>query len=108
MNETEARNALHLSGGMLSRTLAHGSGSRNRDLILLGVTLSCVINGDTVSAILRQATWLVVALIVLIVVQVWDGRQRGLLPAAQDSSWLYRPEAFQLRPICSGLIVNQP
>ncbi|MDI5906709.1 MULTISPECIES: hypothetical protein [Streptomyces] len=108
MNEAEARNALHLSGGMLSRTVAHGSGSRNRDLILLGVILSCVINGDTVSAILRQATWLVVALIVLIVVQVWDGRRRELLPAVQHSSRLHGIEAPEPRSICSGLIVRRP
>lgn len=108
MNEAEARNALHLSGGMLPRTVAHGSGSRNRDLILLGVILSCVINGDTVSAILRQATWLVVALIVLIVIQIWDGRRRGLLPDVWRSSWLYVTEAPIPRPIRSGLMVRQP
>lgn len=108
MNEAEARNALHLSGGMLSRTVAHGSGSRNRDLILLGVTLSCVINGDTMSAILRQATWLVVALIVLIVIQGWGGRRSGLLPAVQHSSWLCGAEVPEPRPVCSGLIVRQP
>ncbi|MFJ4202188.1 hypothetical protein ACIP2Y_21495 [Streptomyces sviceus] len=67
-----------------------------------------MINGDTVSAILRQATWLVVALIVLIVVQVWDGRRRGLLPAVQQSSWLRGTEAPELRSICSGLIIRQP
>lgn len=72
MASTWARNALRRSGGMLPRTVAYGSDSRNRFLILLGVVLSCVINGDTVSGMLRQATWLVVAVIVLVVIQILD------------------------------------
>ncbi|WP_427165792.1 hypothetical protein ACQF4J_14830 [Streptomyces sp. C1-1] len=35
--------------------------------------MACVINGDTVSGVLRQATWLVVEVIVLIVVQAIAG-----------------------------------
>ncbi|MFG2955603.1 hypothetical protein ACGF5O_17990 [Streptomyces sp. NPDC048291] len=38
-------------------------------MISVAVVLACVINGDTVSGALRQATWLVVAIIVLIIVQ---------------------------------------
>jgi 4-hydroxybenzoate polyprenyltransferase len=57
---------------MLSRTVAHATDGRNRQLILLAGILGCVINGDTMSAILRQATWLVVAVIVLIAIQILD------------------------------------
>jgi VIT1/CCC1 family predicted Fe2+/Mn2+ transporter len=38
-------------------------------MIITGVVLACVINGDTMSGVLRQATWLVLAITVLIVVQ---------------------------------------
>ncbi|MFK0125427.1 hypothetical protein ACIQSP_19180 [Streptomyces nigra] len=38
--------------------------------MITGVLLACVINGDTVTGVLRQATWLVIAVIVLIVVQM--------------------------------------
>ncbi|MEW5540342.1 hypothetical protein AB1339_22190 [Streptomyces cyaneofuscatus] len=56
------------------RTLAYGTDSRNSQLILLGVILSCVINGDSVTGILRQATWLVATLVVLIIVQIVQSR----------------------------------
>ncbi|WP_244184216.1 hypothetical protein [Streptomyces cellostaticus] len=36
----------------------------------MAVVLACVINGDTMTGVLRQATWLVVAVIVLIAVQM--------------------------------------
>ncbi|WP_381552882.1 hypothetical protein [Streptomyces eurythermus] len=38
-------------------------------MIALAVVLACVINGDTMTGVLRQVTWLVVAVIVLITVQ---------------------------------------
>ncbi|MGA5002702.1 hypothetical protein ACPCB7_32325 [Streptomyces arboris] len=60
--------------GVHFRTLAYGTDSRNSQLILLGVILSCVINGDSVTGILRQATWLVVTLVVLIIVQIVQSR----------------------------------
>jgi hypothetical protein len=60
-------------GGTLSRTIAYATDSRNSWMILVGVVLSCVISGDTVTGILRQATWLVVAVIVLVVVE-WTSR----------------------------------
>ncbi|MER7851665.1 hypothetical protein ABTZ98_03820 [Streptomyces bacillaris] len=41
---------------------------------MLGVILSCVINGDSVTGILRQATWLVATLVVLIIVQIVQSR----------------------------------
>ncbi|MCM3808304.1 MULTISPECIES: hypothetical protein [Streptomyces] len=59
-----------LGGGMLPRTFAYGTDSRKSFLILLFGGLSCVINGDTVSAVLKQATWLVIAVIVLILVRI--------------------------------------
>ncbi|WP_254075890.1 hypothetical protein [Streptomyces sp. P3] len=43
-------------------------------MLLLAVAMACVINGDTMTGVLRQATWLVVAVIVLIVVQAIDVR----------------------------------
>ncbi|MFE2064239.1 hypothetical protein ACFXDH_17840 [Streptomyces sp. NPDC059467] len=51
-------------------------------MITMAVVLACVINGDTMTGVLRQATWLVVAVIVLIVVQVIATRlpQPGVKP----------------------------
>ncbi|MFH9858637.1 hypothetical protein [Streptomyces sp. NPDC017202] len=66
--------ALALEGGALLRTFAHGTDSRNSQLILLAAVLGCVINGDTVTGILRQATWLVVALIILIILRTVETR----------------------------------
>ncbi|MGW5366875.1 hypothetical protein ACWER6_19625 [Streptomyces sp. NPDC004009] len=53
----------------LLATLARGTDSRKKFMLLLAVVTACVINGDTMTGILRQAAWLVVAVIVLIVVQ---------------------------------------
>ncbi|MFF3847356.1 hypothetical protein [Streptomyces sp. NPDC002328] len=39
-------------------------------MLLWAVATACVINGDTMTGVLCQATWLVVAVIMLIVVQV--------------------------------------
>jgi hypothetical protein len=86
MASAQARNALRLHGGTLSRTLAQTIDEGNRNVILLGVILSCVINGDTVSGILRQGTWLVVAVIILVVVQA----VHGWLGARSDGSSLAR------------------
>lgn len=66
--------ALALEGGALSRTVAYSTDSRNSQLISLAVVLGCVINGDTLTGILRQATWLVVALIILIVLRAVEDR----------------------------------
>ncbi|MGW3416628.1 hypothetical protein [Streptomyces phaeochromogenes] len=57
---------------MLSRTLAYGTDSRNIYLIFIVTCLACVINGETLTGILAQATWLVVAAIILVVVQAVD------------------------------------
>ncbi|MFJ4748366.1 hypothetical protein [Streptomyces albogriseolus] len=54
----------------LVQTVARSTDSRNNTMIILAVGLACVVNGDTVSGILRQATWLVVAVTILIIVQV--------------------------------------
>ncbi|MFI8311723.1 hypothetical protein ACIGBK_14020 [Streptomyces microflavus] len=53
----------------LLATLARETDSRKKVMIPLAVLAACVINGDTVTGVLRQATWLVVVLIVLIAVQ---------------------------------------
>ncbi|MFI2225538.1 hypothetical protein [Streptomyces fradiae] len=50
-------------------TLARGTDSCKKIMLPLAVVMACVINGDTVTGVLRQATWLVVAVIVLIIVQ---------------------------------------
>ncbi len=81
----------------MSRTFAHGTDSRNHYLILLGVILSCVINGDTMSAILRQATWLVVAVIVLVVLQILNGWLRSRLLSEYRPLWLHNAAVPQLR-----------
>ncbi|MFJ8943815.1 hypothetical protein ACIRG4_11250 [Streptomyces sp. NPDC102395] len=68
-----ARNAIALSReGMLSRTLAYSTESRNSYLIFLAICVACVINGETLTGILAQATWLITAVIVLVVVQGAD------------------------------------
>ncbi|MBP5938546.1 hypothetical protein [Streptomyces acidiscabies] len=71
MASRQVRNARSLAseGGALSRTFAYGTDSRNSQLILIAAVLGCVINGDTVTGILRQATWLVVVLIVLVILR---------------------------------------
>ncbi|MEU6006327.1 hypothetical protein [Streptomyces sp. NPDC047453] len=53
----------------LLATLARGTDSRKKITLPLAVVMACVINGDTTTGVLRQATWLVVAVVVLIVVQ---------------------------------------
>ncbi|MFL4905606.1 hypothetical protein ACJ6WF_21150 [Streptomyces sp. MMS24-I2-30] len=53
----------------LLATLARGTDSRKKIMVPLAMVMACVINGDTMTDVLRQATWLVVAVIVLIVVQ---------------------------------------
>ncbi|GGV49880.1 hypothetical protein GCM10010277_44240 [Streptomyces longisporoflavus] len=50
-------------------TFARSTDSRNDSLIILGVVLACVINGDTVSSILEQSTRLAVVVCVLIIVR---------------------------------------
>ncbi|MFF0833771.1 hypothetical protein ACFYWF_12465 [Streptomyces sp. NPDC003344] len=52
------------------QTLACGSDSRNKTKIVLAVILACVINGDSLTSVLQQATWLVVSITVLILIQV--------------------------------------
>jgi hypothetical protein len=54
----------------LIRTLARATDSGKEPMIAMAVVLACVINGDTMTGVLRQATWLVVAVIVLTVLQM--------------------------------------
>ncbi|GAA1012040.1 hypothetical protein STXM2123_5216 [Streptomyces sp. F-3] len=53
----------------LLETVARGTDTCKKIMIPLAVVMACVINGDTVTGALRQATWLVVAVIVLICTQ---------------------------------------
>ncbi|MEV8291828.1 MULTISPECIES: hypothetical protein [Streptomyces] len=57
----------------LLSTLARGTDSRKKIMVPLAVVLACVINGDTMTGVLRQATWLVVAVVILLVVQTIAG-----------------------------------
>jgi hypothetical protein len=71
---TPAANALApMSGGAVLRTLAQGKIGCNKEMILLWLVLGCVINGDTLSGVLRQATWLVVAVIVMTTLDIAQG-----------------------------------
>ncbi|MER6109596.1 hypothetical protein [Streptomyces hirsutus] len=58
----------------LLATLARATDSRKKIMLPLAVVMACVINGDTMTGVLRQATWLVVAVIVLIIVQAIAGQ----------------------------------
>nr|WP_037829679.1 hypothetical protein [Streptomyces sp. NRRL S-325] len=72
----QALNVLFPEGsGRTLRTVAQSGVSRNL-LILLGAVAGCVINGDTVTSILRQGTWLVVVLIILTVIRIIETRVR--------------------------------
>ncbi|MGC9500795.1 hypothetical protein [Streptomyces sp. WG7] len=57
----------------LLATLARGTDSRKKIMLSLAVGLACVINGDTMTGVLRQATWLVIAVIALLIVQTVAG-----------------------------------
>ncbi|MEV6141934.1 hypothetical protein [Streptomyces sp. NPDC051992] len=75
--------------GRTLRTVAQSAGSRNL-LILLGAVASCVVNGDTVTAILKQSTWLVVVVTVLIAVRTVETLVRhrigaGLVPLTSEA-----------------------
>ncbi|MEU4150755.1 hypothetical protein [Streptomyces sp. NPDC026659] len=71
----------------LLQTVARGTDGRNKAVITataaLGCVISCVMNGDTMTNILYQGTWLVVAITVLIIVRavaaVVLGRMTGAL-----------------------------
>jgi hypothetical protein len=54
----------------LFRTLASATDSGKEPMMIMVALLACVINGDTVTGVLRQATWLVIAVIVLRLVQL--------------------------------------
>jgi len=54
----------------------------------LAAVMACVINGDTMTGVLRQATWLVVAVTVLIVVETIAMRlpQQPVKPVVQPDT----------------------
>ncbi|ONI50885.1 hypothetical protein DLE01_08060 [Streptomyces sp. FT05W] len=58
----------------LLRTVARGTDSCKEPLFVGAFVLACIINGDSLTSVLRQATWFIVALIVLILVQVIASR----------------------------------
>ncbi|MCH0562950.1 hypothetical protein I3F54_06990 [Streptomyces sp. MUM 2J] len=68
----------------LLQTVACGTHSRKKIMISLAVVMACVINADAVTTLLRQATWLMVTVIILIVVQAITTRlpQPGTVPVA--------------------------
>ncbi|WP_335932541.1 hypothetical protein [Streptomyces sp. PTD5-9] len=63
-----------LNGAHLLRTVARHTDSRKEPLFAAAFALACVINGDSLTSVLRQATWFMVALIVLILVVVISDR----------------------------------
>ncbi|MEU8028333.1 hypothetical protein [Streptomyces sp. NPDC049099] len=50
------------------------SGSRHKATIGLAGVLACVINGDTLTSVLHEAAWLVVAITILVLVQLVAAR----------------------------------
>ncbi|WP_185832686.1 hypothetical protein [Streptomyces sp. WAC 04229] len=68
------RGGLSFIDARLLQTLARGTDSGNKTMIMYAAALACVINGDTMTDVLRQATWLVVAVIILIIVQETSAR----------------------------------
>lgn len=64
------------------QAVACGTGSRHKTMITLAGALACVVNGDTMTSVLRQATWLVVAITVLVLVQL----VAACLPEARRAS----------------------
>ncbi|MFD8394038.1 hypothetical protein ACFV2N_33725 [Streptomyces sp. NPDC059680] len=58
----------------LVRTLARTTDSGKEPVIVMATLLACVINGDTMTGLLRQTTWLVVAVTILIIVQTITAR----------------------------------
>ncbi|MFJ7136319.1 hypothetical protein [Streptomyces fungicidicus] len=72
----------------LLATLARGTDSRKKIMLLLAAVMACVINGDTMTGVLRQATWLVVAVTVLIVVETIAMRlpQQPVKPVVQPDT----------------------
>ncbi|MBL1105007.1 hypothetical protein JK361_10455 [Streptomyces sp. 5-8] len=58
------------------------TGSSHTSVITLtGLLVACVVNGDTISSVLHQAAWLVVAITILILVQLIAARCRPARPA---------------------------
>jgi hypothetical protein len=41
-------------------------------LIMLGIIASCVINGDTATGVLKQATWLLIVMVILVVARTGE------------------------------------
>ncbi|MEW1774128.1 hypothetical protein [Streptomyces sp. NPDC086777] len=73
----------------LLETVARGTDSCKKIMIPLAVIMACVINGDTMTGALRQATWLVIAVTVLVVVQAlvdWLPQRRVKPVGAPDTS----------------------
>ncbi|MEU6670428.1 hypothetical protein [Streptomyces sp. NPDC046727] len=51
------------------QTVACTTDSCRKTVIALAGVLACVVNGDTMTRVLHEATWLVVAIAILILVQ---------------------------------------
>ncbi|MEU2717871.1 hypothetical protein [Streptomyces sp. NPDC007205] len=52
------------------QTVVCGSGSRHKSTIALAGVMACVVNGDTMTSVLHEAVWLVVAITILVLVQL--------------------------------------
>jgi hypothetical protein len=52
------------------QTAVCGTGSRHKTVITLAGVLACVVNGDTMTSVLHEAAWLVVAVTILVLVQL--------------------------------------
>ncbi len=52
------------------QTVARWTDSRNKSMITFAAVLTCVINGDSLTSVLHETTWLVVAVTILVIVRV--------------------------------------
>ncbi|MET7929621.1 hypothetical protein ABZT43_37855 [Streptomyces sp. NPDC005349] len=77
-------------GALTPWTVPQGTQARNA-VVAGALTTACVINGDTVTGVLHQATWLILAVTLLIVVRVIEGavakltNRAGQCPSAAAS-----------------------
>ncbi|MEU9476530.1 hypothetical protein [Streptomyces sp. NPDC048191] len=66
-----------------------GAEDRPKAVITLAGALACVVNGDTMTGVLHEASWLVVAITVLVLVQLVAARLPGRAaesPATPDTN----------------------
>jgi hypothetical protein len=78
---------LPMASGSTLRTVAQSPACRNWLIALVGI-VSCVINGDSLSGILEQATWLVAVVVILVVARTGEAlvQQRAIRSARPETS----------------------